>query len=532
MGDLKAWKAVNHLINAPEPDSLIHEAITSHAVNRPDATALISGGQYVSYKVLDEAANGYAADLAERGVGKGMIVPILIPRSPQIVALQLAILKCGAAYTNLDPQWPTGLLAEILGRISPPVAVSGSDIDVDRIPIYRPPELGLSVIAAKAGAFSPSVTASASSPATVFFTSGTTGKAKGIIASHRAVTRLFRPTGLEGFGPGHVMPQAASPQWDMYAFELWGQLTSGGTVVLVDGKYLLPDTLRDLVQTAGISTMWITTSLFNLFVDEDPECFRGLCRLFVGGEALSSAHIQIFLDRHPGIVLRNGYGPAENCMLTSIHDIRRQDCHITNGIPIGLPVQGTRIVLLDGDGQQCPVGEVGEICAAGSGLAIGYLDDPSLTREKFPHIFIDGSLVRIYRTGDMGLVDERGLLHFRGRYDRQVKLHGHRIELTELEGAARALDSVHDCAAVPIHSKDGVLERIGLVYLVKGPIQGMATSRSDPLAVRRQLRDKLPAYAVPTIVRFLPSFPVTANGKLDRGALERSLTKLTNGDPS
>lgn len=495
---------------------VIHVAVASQAERDPDATALVAGSQQVSYGMLDAAASWYAAELARQGVGPGDIVPVLLGRSPETVALQLGVLKTGAAYANLDSRWPLERHTAILEQISPAVTVAREDRWAGRFPIYRPAAAGLDDAAGRGHVFHP-VAIRADAPATVFFTSGTTGGPKGVVSPHRAVTRLFRPGGLDGFGPGHATPQAAPAPWDMYAFELWGQLTTGGAVVLIAGDYLLPGALREAIRAHGVDTLWLTASLFNLFVDEDPESFRGLKHVFTGGEKLSPDHVRQFLTHVPGVPLWNGYGPAENCMLTTTRRLTMEDCDLPGGVPVGAPVPGTTVLVLDERGQRCAPGEQGEICIAGTGLATGYLGQPQLTAEKFPTIDAGGRPTRIYRTGDIGEADDRGVLHFRGRRDRQVKISGHRIEMSEIELAAREVPGVRNCLVLPVTGSDGQPRYLALLYVAAA---GQAASNGpDPLQVHGHLQRQLPAYLVPSVVCCLPGFPVTANGKVDRDAL-------------
>lgn len=503
------------------PELLIHHAFSRRALSQPHNIALVHRDNSVSYVTLEAAANTYAAELAELGVSRGQIVPVVIPRSPQLVAIQLGILKCGAAYAGIDPRWPAKRISAILKQISPRVTVSHTAIEQSRFATYQPRAESVDTAAARGLAFEPPELTS-SAPATVFFTSGTTGIPKGVVSPHHAVTRLFLPGGLDGFGPGHVTPQAAPLPWDMYAFELWGQLTTGGTAALVEGDHLLPSTLRHLIKTAGVDTLWLTTSLFNLFLDEDPDCFQKLRQVITGGEKVSPHHMKLFLKRYPATQLWNAYGPAENCMITTIHPVQSDDCDIAGGVPVGRPVRDTRVVILDATSQQCGAGQPGEICIAGQGLATGYLGDPELTQAKFPTVSVDGEPTRIYRTGDIGILDRAGVLHFQGRQDRQVKVSGHRVEMAEIEIAARGLSGIRECAALPVTSPDGRVSRLALFYL-REPVE---TDRhdvhgTDSRAVRDQLSRLLPSYMVPTIVRQLTKFPVTANGKLDRAELLR-----------
>ncbi len=492
---------------------LLHDAVARQAELRPDATALLQAGEPVGYRTLNRAADAYAVELLSKGVGPGRLVPVALPRTPQLIAVLLSVLKCGAGYAALDIAWPADRLGDLTRQLDSPIAV-GDALQGLGAGAWTPPVETLGQAAARAGApVSADVDEAAAS--SVFFTSGTSGAPRGVLSPHRATLRLFAEEPIAGFDHGPVMIQAAPVAWDMFSFEVWGPLITGGTCVLAGVGGFLPEELRQLIAQAGVDTLWLTAALFNLFVDEDIDSFTALRRVFVGGETLSPRHVCAFLRRHPDITLINGYGPVENCVFATTHRIRPEDCERPDGIPIGLPVPGTGVYVFEG-GVPAASGTVGEICLSGDGLANGYLGDPEATAERFVTAYVNDRSLRIYRTGDFGSFDSAGVLHFHGRRDRQVKVSGNRVELAEVEAAARRVPVVHDCAVVPVVDPHGGGTRLTLYYTAD-----QDSPRSAPVAVRRALRDVLPRAMVPDIVQQLTALPVTARGKLDRSALRR-----------
>ncbi|MFD6077799.1 AMP-binding protein [Streptomyces hydrogenans] len=482
---------------------LIHQALDERAAQYGDHIALIDEEGPVTYSRLVAEADAHAAALARAGVGPGCLVPVRIARSARMATLLLAVLKTGAAYCPIDVKWPDERVRELLRLLRAPVFVT--DTPLAGAPCWTPPavpEPGAPALRPEPAGIGPD------DPACVFFTSGSTGTPKGVVTPHRAVLRLFDRGPLAAFGPGRVLPQLSPVGWDACGLELWGMLGRGGTVVLPDEDHLLPDTLRELIARHGVNTLVLVASVVNLLVRLDPDCFRGVDLMFIGGERLAPEPVRELLLHHPGTTVHNCYGPVESFAFATMHRIRPEDCDLPHGVPIGRPVPGTEVHLVDG-----------ELCVAGAGLAQGYLHDPERTAERFVTVDVEGVPTRVYRTGDRAVRDAEGVLHFLGRADRQVKIRGYRVELGEVESRAADLAGVRDCAAVALPGRGGAYERLALAF----------TGDADPDRVRAELRERLPGHLVPDVVRRLDALPHNANGKVDHRAVAELMRVPTPG---
>lgn len=486
-------------------DEGLHQRVARTARCRPGSTALVAEDRHISYRELDATANAWAARLAAEGVTAGHQVPIVLPRGTDLVLALLAVLKTGSAYALLDPAWPAARLREVTAVLHAPLLIAAEPVAGPDLPVWTPP---VDEAAAPSG-FRPAEV-SGDTACCVFFTSGTTGRPKGVLTPHRATARLFAVDTFATFDENTVIPLAAPAPWDAFSLELWAALANGGTSVIVTEPYLTADGLRDGIRRHGVSTTWLTSSLFNMLVDEDPDAFAGLRLLMIGGERLSPTHVGRFLRRHPGIVLLNGYGPVECTVFATTHPISPADAEHPDGVPLGRPVPETGVHLLDGS-RPCADGEIGEICLTGTGLALGYVGDEEQTARKFVTIRVGDQEVRAYRTGDLGVRDASGLLHFRGRADRQVKIRGHRIEPAEIERRIIALLPVRSCRVV-VDRTGGAEPRLIAWCVPEQP--------DDPLGEALPvLREALPAYLLPAEIRTIAAFPVTPQGKLDERAL-------------
>ncbi|MEH0516616.1 amino acid adenylation domain-containing protein [Streptomyces sp. B21-079] len=499
----------------------VHGIVSAIAAATPDAVCLVEGERSITYGLLDRASAAYAVRLAALGVRHGDLVPVRLPRGAELVATVLAVLKLGAAYALVDGAWPASRVQDVLEQTDARVLVDA--VDEGAVPgeggmRWTPPAGGLTAVDGEAAGFR-AVAVTGDDPCCVFFTSGTTGRPKGVLTPHRATVRLFRPDGFARFTADTAVPQAAPVPWDGYSLELWSVLLNGGTSVVVPEPYLSPGALRAGVARHGVDTVWLTASLFNMMVDEDPDAFTGVRQVMTGGERLSVPHVRRFLDRHPGIALINGYGPVESTVFATTHRIRPEDCGRPGGIPIGRPVPDTQVHVLDGD-RVCAVGEIGELCIAGHGLALRYLGRPELTAEKFTEVTIEGTPVRVYRTGDLAAWDEDGLLRYLGRADRQVKIRGHRVEPAEVERQIEALlPAVRRATVLALRDEAGACRGLAAFCLPARP--------GDPLdGALETVRAALVSYHRPDHLLSVDDLPLTANAKLD----ERALLDLLPGE--
>ncbi|MCD0485147.1 amino acid adenylation domain-containing protein [Streptacidiphilus sp. ASG 303] len=475
----------------------------------PEAAAMVDGSRRIGYRQLDLASDDFAARLEDAGVGHGDLVPLLLPRGPELVVGMLAVLKRGAAYAALDPRWPRDRIAGLLDQLSARVLVT-AEAGPWAVPVAEPP--GDPRQAPASGHRRPSpVQVGGDDACSVFFTSGTSGVPKAVLSPHRGVARLWDDCEFSDFGPGSAIVQVAPTPWDGFTYDCWGALLCGGTVVFAESP-LLPGTLRRLVGTEGLTHVFVTTAVFHLIVEEGIGAFAGLRKVMVGGEKVSPAHVLRFMEAHPGTGISNVYGPVECTVIATERVLTREDCADPAGLPLGRPLANTEVHVLDGD-RVCDVDEDGEICLGGDGLALGYLRDPELTARKFTEVEVGGRRTRLYRTGDRGRWSRDGVLYIGGRLDRQVKMRGLRIELEEVEACAAGAPGVADPAVVPVTGADGACTALGLFFTGRGP------GAPDGAGLRAYLEARLPDYMVPGRIERLDRLPLNANGKVDRAAL-------------
>jgi len=470
----------------PFPAQTIHQLFEAHAQRTPEQTAVVCGNESLTYAQLDVRANRVANWLVAQDVKPEDFVGICMERSLDMAVALIAILKAGGAYVPLDPNYPEARLDAI-------VADSRARVVLTR-------EL-LAEALHFANDIAPSIDVTPNALAYLIYTSGSTGTPKGVMVEHQSVVRLVIDNTYVALGPDSRILQASSPSFDAATFEIWGALLNGGTLVMYPEKYLDLSVLNRELESKQVNTIWLTSGLFEQWSQQLPR-YDGLRTILAGGDVVNPRAVERVYRAMPRATVVNGYGPTENTTFTCCYPIPR-DADFARSIPLGPAINGTTLYVLNDAMTPLPLGAVGELYAGGAGVTRGYLHQPELTAEKF--VTLNGE--RLYKTGDLVRFLPDGVLEFIGRADDQVKIRGFRIELGEIAAQLVRLDGVDD--AIVLARGEGTNKKL-VAYVI---------ARHDAESIRQQLRQVLPDYMVPAAIVVMESFPLNANGKVDKSAL-------------
>jgi aspartate racemase len=496
-------------------DKCIHELFEEQVLRTPAAIALIFEDQRLTYEELNRKANQLANYLRKLGVGPEILVGICMERSLAMVVGLLGILKAGGAYMPLDPAYPKERLSFMLEDAGISVLLTQHRL----IPAI--PECTLRILCldedceavTRENDRNVSTASTSDTLAYVMYTSGSTGTPKGVEVLHRCVVRLVVRTGYARLNAKEIFLQLAPISFDASTFELWAALLNGATCIVYTPAALSTVKLAEHIRRHSVSTLWLTSSLFNTVIDEDPQALRGISQLLIGGEQLSAPHVRRAQEELSGVQIINGYGPTENTTFTCCYSIPQGLAKDTTTIPIGRPIANTDVYILDQYLQLVPVGVPGELYTGGDGLARGYLKRPDLTEEKFiSHPFSSDPDARLYKTGDLVRYCSDGNIEFLGRIDHQVKIRGFRIELGEIESALGGHETAREVVVMAREDVPG--DKRLVAYII--PEVGQKPSIT---MLRQYLKEKLPEYMVPNAFVMLEKFPLTPSGKVDRRAL-------------
>lgn len=510
--DLARIMAWNQTAIAFPRDKSIVNLFEEQVELAPNATALVFEQTSISYGALNARANKIANALVNSGVAAGDLVAVCLPRSPDVVAAILGVLKAGAAYVPVDPQSPgeriqymlkdSGAAAVLTQRS---VGLQSRDARIVLIEDVDATELA-------GGQENLSRKPSPDDLAYVMYTSGSTGLPKGVMVEHRAAVQLVRNSDIAAFGPDETALMSVSVSFDPSLLDLLGMLLNGGRLVVMPPEPAVPSLIAKMVKEHDVTSLFTTTGVFHVLVEDHLAEIGTLRQICVGGEVLSPVHAQTFVDSMPNATLIAAYGPTEATTISTFTHYKNGD-RIPDPVPIGKPMANTRVYVVDGALRQVPVGGKGELVIAGDGLARGYLKRPELTGEKFVEIEVrPGVRERVYRSGDLASFAADGSLLFHGRMDGQIKLRGFRIEIGEIEAAMQRQPGVGNACVVPVKDGGRVTQLVGFCTPKDGAVL-------DAEALKQGLSGSLMAYMVPGNFVILPEFPLNVNGKIDRDKL-------------
>ncbi|MDH1142723.1 amino acid adenylation domain-containing protein, partial [Pseudomonas mosselii] len=487
----------------------VQRLFEQQVARHPLALAARHDERQLTYGELNEQANRLAHWLIGEGVAAGDPVAILLPRSLPLLVAQLAVLKCAAIYVPLDINAPAERQAFMvqdcqavalltLGSLA--AECEARRIDLDCLALDDQP------------AHNPNLAQEADAVAYVMYTSGSTGTPKGVRVTHRGITRLVLNNGYADFDASDRFAFVSNPAFDAATLDVWGGLLNGGQVLVIDHQTLVePAQFASALRQGGASVMFVTTALFNQYVQLIPEALAGLRVLLCGGERGEPASFRALLARAPSLRLVHCYGPTETTTFATACTVRA----VADGaehVPIGGPIGNTTAYVLDAHGRLLPEGVTGELYLGGDGVALGYLNRPQLTAERFlDDPFGAGPGARLYRTGDLARWRDDGQLECLGRTDDQVKIRGFRIELGEIEQHLAQCPGVDEVVVMALRLEQGPLRLVAWYTRTDTALDGVA--------LRGFLRERLPEYMLPAAFVALAALPLTNNGKVDRRAL-------------
>ncbi|RAJ29236.1 non-ribosomal peptide synthetase [Pedobacter cryoconitis] len=499
--------------SAYEHEDSIVSLFQKQVEQTPSAVGLVFLEGKLTYAKLDERSNQLANYLVEQGVETGMLVPLCMDRSLEVMIAILAILKAGAAYMPIDPGYPKERIRFMLSESSSPVVVTTSDyadlletlgegiepLSLDKLAyqLHQKPVTPTGIVLSE------------QELAYVIYTSGSTGQPKGVKVTHGNVVSLVRGVNYVSFSTDDVLLSTGAPSFDATTFEYWGMLLNGGRLILCEEQTLLdPVLLKNEIVEQKVTQMWFTAGWFNQLVETAIDVFETLSVILVGGEKLSAKHVRKLLETYPAIEILNGYGPTENTTFSLTYPVKPG---FAQNIPIGYPLSNRTVYVLNEQQQLLPIGVTGEIYLGGAGLSAGYLNRPVLTEEKFiPHPFAEKEGERLYRTGDLGKWLPDGSIAYEGRIDEQVKIRGFRIELGEIESVLQKCGAVSQAVVTVLTDEEGGKRLIGYV-VPNGPY--------NQENIMEFLQQKLPDYMLPSLLVEMEYLPLTANGKVNKKEL-------------
>ncbi|MDX2093988.1 MAG: amino acid adenylation domain-containing protein, partial [Kofleriaceae bacterium] len=482
-------------------DTLVHEQFEHQVERAPDAVAVVFEDTAMTYRELDERANALAHRLIAEGVLPGDYVATLLERGIGLVIAQLGILKAGAAYVPMDVQAPSERHAWMMADCHARVVIS----DGERAVVAGATVVRIESVVGRPD--KPTVARAATDVAYVIYTSGSTGHPKGVMVTHRGISRLVHSPSVAVEAADRVA-WLGNPAFDLSTYEVWAPLVRGACLVVISTEEALHG-LRDVIERRALTVLHLTAGLFHQIVEGLGAGLGRLRMLLMGGDVVDPQVVRRMRAHARKVV--HCYGPTETTTFATTYEVGEVDAGCAR-LPIGRPIGNTQVYVLDAHQQPVPIGVIGELYIGGDGVARGYLNQPALTAERFlADPFRGEPSARMYRTGDLARYLPDGNLEFLGRNDHQVKIRGYRIELGEIEAVVAAHASVREVTVLAREDQPG--DKVLVAYVVG------RDGAPDLEALRTHTSASLPGYMVPSTFVVLEAFPLTRNGKLDRKAL-------------
>ena len=508
-------------------DKTIHELFEEQVAKTPENVAVVytdmdsNTHRPITYRALHRKSSQLAHLLRDKGTSTNSIVGIMFHKSVEMIIGIMATLKAGGAYLPLNPDYPNERKKYIiddcranilLTNFKEPIDFAPEVIDLDN-DIYNNSE-----------PFERDC--SKDSLAYIMYTSGSTGKPKGVMIDHRCVVRLVKNTNYQTFREDESILQTGALEFDASTYEIWGCLLNGASFYLVSKDTILnAEKLKKTLNSNNITSIWMTSALFNQMLDTDPDIFCSLKYLLTGGDIVSPSHVRRLKDHVPGITVINCYGPTENTTFSTFHPVEKE--YIDN-IPIGGPIANSTVYILDKFHRPVPIGTGGELYVGGDGVSRGYLNNPELTSEKFfPDPFFsapasDENKASMYASGDLARWLPDGNIEFLGRIDFQVKIRGFRIEPGEIDNHMMNIDFISDAAVIA--RKNPETNHHYLCAYFASP------KKVDIGELKEILLQDLPNYMIPSFFTQMDALPLTSNGKVDRRALPEPILEVAEED--
>ncbi|MBD7911567.1 non-ribosomal peptide synthetase [Clostridium cibarium] len=484
--------------------------------------AIISNGKNLTYEELNNKSNQLAHLLADNGVTKGSLIPVLCDKSMETIIAIIAIIKNGAAYVPINEDYPQSRVQYMIEDCGSNLIIGRREtlnkfdfkeitpiiLDFESYDLLNQPTENIS-------------TGNINSDDLIYiiYTSGSTGNPKGVCVENKSVVRLVKNQNYIDLKLDDKILQTGSIAFDASTFEIWGALLNGLTVHIESKELILnPKMLKQYIQKNNITTMFMSTALFHQICNVDASTFDDIKSLMIGGDALDSNQVNKLRINNKSTIIINGYGPTENTTFStyfSIDPLNMWDKKIP--IPIGKPISNSTTYVMDKNLRLLPVGVPGELCVGGDGVARGYLNKEELTKEKFvQNPYIKDEI--IYRTGDLVKWLPDGNIEFLGRIDNQIKIRGFRLELGEIEREILKHEQVKEAAVIVRFDKNK--EKYLCGYIVGKVSQD---------EIKKFLKKTLPEYMIPPYILTLETLPLTNNGKVDKKLLpEPNLNEKTN----